>query len=1119
METQINNDISFDLIEYSPIGILIFDEHLNIKYLNSNFQRYGVTNRISKQKLINQNIITCGLFNQDTILNNIQKILSNEPFENEVYSNKKADGSLLKISIKGAPIFLNESFRGGVLILDDLIVGKKDLTYGDEEKLITELVKKINSTWLITDFNGKIISASDDLRLDLANNSFLVYDLFSSESKEEIEGIYINLHANSERAVSNLHFNYNRTQVLFSSVFLTFKNYSEVNNLVFILLKDVTNQMLEQKEFEQQFSELNKLKQITSFLADSIINLDDTGTIISISKNTLQFFENKEYLFIGKFIGELFPTFTKEYFEIIYNNLLKNKYWTSQLKVLDSTKTQKIIDSKMLLFDEDTPASIILICTDFTEGYELEKEIKSSEEHFRSIVTNSKEFICTFDLSGNITYVNPHFTEIFKITFNDALLLNIIDLVEKNIIPIENFDFNYIIKNNISSIELPLKKMDGRQIYVSSNFTPVYDLQNNPQYYIGIFSDITIQKKSEKDLLLIKTVFEASKDGIAVESDNTLQIVNESFVNIFGYDSPQEIIGKSPIDFVDKLQRNYFINILENLINNSEETNRFEITGIKKNGDKILCEFSIGNYQIGNEHSIVILVRDITLEKESQQVIQISEERLRSITENINEFIWMAEKQNNKLAVVLYTAAAHKITGYCADEFINNPKLWYKIIHPNDLSYVISKMQRLYKDPIRLADEIEYRIINNVGNIIWIKNKITVVREKDGSITKLFGLVSDITITKKNEEDLKNSTDNLKKLNDTKDRFLSIVSHDLRTPFSSILGFTDILLSDRNLSEEKQVQYISFIQESSNNMLALVNSLLDWTRIQTGRIEFIPERLNAKSIVNKSIQALAGAALPKGISIISTIEKDIHVHADENLLFQVFNNLISNAIKFCKKDDTITISAVRVIDKKQIKFAVKDTGVGIKEENLSKLFKIETKFTLQGTSGEKGSGLGLSLVNDIVQKHGGDIWVESKFGEGTTFIFTCPVSSTNILLVDDVKSDRILYAKLLKSVLPDYNILEASNGKEAFELIKQTYPALVITDHDMPVMNGYDLVKQINQSKLKYKPPIIILSSDLTNSSIDEYKELGIEYIFHKPVNLLTFKMSIEKSLKKAIFN
>ncbi len=1119
METQIDRDISFDLIEYSPIGILIFDEHLNIIYLNSNFQRYGVTNKIQRQKLINQNILTCGLFNQEIIINYIQKISSNEPFENEIYSNKKADGSILKIAIKGAPIFIKERFRGGVLILDDLIVNKKDLTYGNEEKLITDLIKRLNSTWLITDFNGKIISASNDILPDFNTKNYLIYDLFSSESKEELESIYINLHSNLEHTVSNLHFNHHKSQIIFNSVFLTFKEHSEINNLVFILLKDITNQILDQKDFEQQFSELNKLKQITAHLADSIITLDENGTIISISRNTLKFFENKEFLYIGKFIGELFPSFTKDYFEILYNDLLKNKFWASQLKVYDSEKSQMIIDSKMLLFDEETPPSIILICTDFTEGYALEKEIKYSEEHYRSIVTNSKEFICTLDLNGNITYVNPHFTEIFKISYNDALVLNIVDLVEKNILPIDNFDFSYIIKNKIASIELPLKKMDGHQIYVSANFTPVYDLQNLPQYYIGIFSDITIQKKSEKDLLLIKTVFEASKDGIAVESNNTLQIVNESFVNIFGYENPQEIIGKNPVDFIDKSERNYFLTILENLINNNGETNRFELTGIRKNGEKILCEFSVGNYQIGNEYSIVILVRDITLEKESQKVIQISEERYRSITENINEFIWMAEKIEGKLTTVLYTAAAHKITSYCADEFINNPKLWYKIIHPNDLSYVISKLQRLYKDPIRLADEVEYRILNNVGNIIWIKNKISVVRENDGSITKLFGLVSDITITKKNEEDLKNSADNLKKLNDTKDRFLSIVSHDLRTPFSSILGFTDILLSDRTLSEEKQVQYISFIQESSQNMLALVNSLLDWTRIQTGRIEFIPERLNAKAIVNKSIQALAGAALQKGINLISTIEKDIHIHADENLLFQVFNNLISNAIKFCKKNDTITISAVRVIDKKQIKFSVQDTGMGIKEENLSKLFKIETKFTLQGTSGEKGSGLGLSLVNDIVQKHGGDIWVESKFGEGTTFIFTCPVSSTNILLVDDVNSDRILYSKLLKSVLPDYNILEAVNGKEAFELIKQTYPALVITDHDMPVMNGYDLVKQVNQSKLKYKPPIIVLSSDLTNSSIEEYKELGIEYIFHKPVNLMTFKVAIEKSLKKAVFN
>ena len=118
-----------------------------------------------------------------------------------------------------------------------------------------------------------------------------------------------------------------------------------------------------------------------------------------------------------------------------------------------------------------------------------------------------------------------------------------------------------------------------------------------------------------------------------------------------------------------------------------------------------------------------------------------------------------------------------------------------------------------------------------------------------------------------------------------------------------------------------------------------------------------------------------------------------------------------------------------------------------------------------------------------------------------------------------LKQTGLLYTKLIKSIIPNYSIIESENGLKAYEEIKRSYPALVISDHLMPTMSGYDLVKQINVSKLKLKPPVIILSSDLNDAIIEEYKELGVEYIFRKPVNLTAFKVAIDKSLKKAIFS
>jgi CheY-like chemotaxis protein len=356
-------------------------------------------------------------------------------------------------------------------------------------------------------------------------------------------------------------------------------------------------------------------------------------------------------------------------------------------------------------------------------------------------------------------------------------------------------------------------------------------------------------------------------------------------------------------------------------------------------------------------------------------------------------------------------------------------------------------------------------------------------------------------------------------MNETKDRFLSIVSHDLKTPFSSILGFTDLLLNDEGLSEIERKQYIKFIQESSSSMLALVNSLLDWNRLQTGRIKFEPEKIEVQKIIEKCFNTVVGTAIKKKIKLVSNIEDNLYIFADKQLTIQVFNNLISNAVKFTSEGGVITVSGSPAKKTRFFEFSVKDTGIGIKEENQKKLFGIDAKFSTEGTAGEKGTGLGLSLVKEIIEKHGGTIRVESEYGKGSDFRFTLPVASANILLVDDSKTDRLLYSKILRTITPDYSIETASNGKEALSLISQSAPALIITDHHMPLLNGFALVKELKKSLTKSKPPVIVLSSDLDMNLVDQYNLAGVEYVFHKPVNLSDFKLAVEKSLKKGLEN
>jgi PAS domain S-box-containing protein len=511
------------------------------------------------------------------------------------------------------------------------------------------------------------------------------------------------------------------------------------------------------------------------------------------------------------------------------------------------------------------------------------------------------------------------------------------------------------------------------------------------------------------------------------------------------------------------------------------------------------------------------LQEDIVERKLNQQAIIESEEKYRNITENIDDFLFTFERIEKVLRPLFYTHSVEKITGYSQSEFLSESTFFLKIVHPDDFHLLKNKLKTILRSKIQVSEEMEFRIINKHGNLVWVRTKINVIGNADGKISKIYGLVSDISLRKKAEEELKQSTENLIKLNETKDKFISIISHDLRTPFSSIMGFTDLLIGDEDLTEEEKKQYVRFIQESSKSMLELVNSLLDWTRLQTGRIKFEPEKITAGTIITKSINSLSGTAFQKDIEIKSEVDENVIIYADNSLMMQVFNNLISNAIKFTKPGGEIVISASPSKKTRFYEFSVRDNGVGIKPENIQDLFRIDTKYSSEGTAGEKGTGLGLSIVNEIIEKHRGNIWVESEYGKGSDFKFTLPVASPNILLVDDSKTDRLLYSKILKHIAPDYNIEIASNGKEALEKIMAAPPALVITDHLMPEMNGYDLTMEIIKLDIKVKPQVIILSGDIERSAIVDYHNLGIKYIFNKPVNLINFKTAVEKSLKKVL--
>lgn len=239
------------------------------------------------------------------------------------------------------------------------------------------------------------------------------------------------------------------------------------------------------------------------------------------------------------------------------------------------------------------------------------------------------------------------------------------------------------------------------------------------------------------------------------------------------------------------------------------------------------------------------------------------------------------------------------------------------------------------------------------------------------------------------EEALKKSEARLKELNATKDKFFNIIAHDLRNPFTSLLGSTELLAENiREMEEEKITELIRILNDSAKRGYAILQNLLDWSRSQTGLMPFNPEKIDLKRIVDENISYLRLTSDGKKISVTSGIMEGLNIFADRNMINTILRNLLGNAIKFTPTYGTVVVAATAGNDETTI--SVKDTGIGIPDDKISELFRIDTKYTRPGTNMEQGTGLGLKLCKEFVEMQGGKIWVASTQNKGSEFLFTIP---------------------------------------------------------------------------------------------------------------------------------
>ena len=326
------------------------------------------------------------------------------------------------------------------------------------------------------------------------------------------------------------------------------------------------------------------------------------------------------------------------------------------------------------------------------------------------------------------------------------------------------------------------------------------------------------------------------------------------------------------------------------------------------------------------------------------------------------------------------------IYGYEPFEFEPTFEHVRKSIYPDDWHIIEESIDFVFKTKTNHVSEI--RIILPDGTVKWLLNTI-VPMIQDNKIVKLNGINIDITERKIAENKIIDLNRKLLQLNADKDRFISILGHDLKTPFSNILGLSEILTGEINsLNKEDITDIARNINKSAQITNKLLEDILMWARTQQGKIPYKPQILDFRDICIDILEILSSNANAKNITINYSAPDNINIYADIDMLKTVIRNLVSNAIKFTNNGGAININSEQ---NSKTTISVSDNGIGLAPDSLTKLFDISEFLTTKGTEGETGTGLGLLLCKEFVEKHGGKIWVDSEVGKGSDFKFTLPM--------------------------------------------------------------------------------------------------------------------------------
>jgi len=628
--------------------------------------------------------------------------------------------------------------------------------------------------------------------------------------------------------------------------------------------------------------------------------------------------------------------------------------------------------------------------------------LKDDNQLFDELLTNSKESIVLIDKNYQICEWNAGTETITDIPKEDIIGKNFIEIIEfllpkvsKNIKLkdfIRNALQNAFYKQNLrlldKSLYLGISNTKNEKKYINTLIT---NIQINNELFLGIISkDITEEKlfrrtvyQNEKHLDIL---FNNDAIGIAIgKPDGGFYKINQKFVDVVGF-SLHELKNFNLINLIHPDDQEDVIELFKKTKNTKRKKFSFKKRVRQKNGNTLWVRSHV-NFEWARDKQlemIVVFLEDISSQKKAEDALCESERKYRFIAEKASDIIYSISLDRK---ITFYNRAAERIFEVPVEELAK--KEYSHLMLPKDKEFA----KKLHQDRLagRKSPIFRHAFKTPKGKVVHLEFSVNPLFDDNNQVIGSLGIARDITDRVKAEEKITEKNSQLQELVKTKDKLLSVIAHDLRDPFNTLIGFSDILLEQYNdLSEQEKLKYIQQINFASNNGFNLLTNLLDWSKTQSNKIQSIPEEKDIIEIIHHVILYVKNSALAKNIEINFNHSKKLIANIDENMLRTVLRNLIINAIKFSYKNDVINITTVDNPD--EIIISIKDYGTGIRKDEIEHILNKDINFTKPGTDLEKGTGLGLIICKEFVQQWGGTLTIDSAIGKGSTLSFSIPKS-------------------------------------------------------------------------------------------------------------------------------